>query len=565
MKTKLLFLVSILLACNPSFVFPQVQQDWEDIFSYSSNSVESTIGAGTDNAGNYYVGGGASTDAATYDFLIIKYNSLGDTLWTRLFDIDSVNTIIPVDFYVDSVGNSYMTGMSKPDTSNAWVVVTFKYNSEGVLQFYSVFDQGSTPYARSLVVDDVGNIFVLIEENGLTLIKYNPDGSEVWVKNYLNFMYPVKVIIDNNGDILAAGTKSNPNNGFQDFFLIKFNAINGDTIWTQSYDRAEYDDYLYTLVVDNQNNIFLGGTANHGQYYFTSDMAVVKYNSDGVFQWASFYNGPFDQNEELFDLITDSNGNVFAGGNYYDSLFYSTAVIIKYSSSGDSLWAATFNGDTINSPLGKIGLNKIANIADARFMGMSSGFAKSVFFDRLIIYGIAANLLSKVGTFTLVLNTNTLLFQELILHIMNNYNFFEAYVILTGLGVLSTGTAMQTSPPYSIDIVTTKYTLTASDIKNTETVPTMFSLYQNYPNPFNPSTIISYQLPIRSNVSLKVYDTLGKEVITLVSEEKTAGFYEVEFDGSKLSSGVYFYRLQVYPAKSGAGEFVQVKKLILMK
>ena len=89
-------------------------------------------------------------------------------------------------------------------------------------------------------------------------------------------------------------------------------------------------------------------------------------------------------------------------------------------------------------------------------------------------------------------------------------------------------------------------------------IPSEYKLYQNYPNPFNPLTTIVFDLPKASLVTLKVYNILGQEVATLVNEKREAGSYEVEFDGSKLTSGVYFYRL-------GAGEFVSVKKLMLMK
>lgn len=89
-----------------------------------------------------------------------------------------------------------------------------------------------------------------------------------------------------------------------------------------------------------------------------------------------------------------------------------------------------------------------------------------------------------------------------------------------------------------------------------------FTLNQNYPNPFNPSTVISYRLPVTSNVSLKVYDILGNEIATLVNEEKSAGEYEVEFNTSSInhqpSSGIYFYQLK-------AGNFTQTKKMILLK
>jgi hypothetical protein len=85
-----------------------------------------------------------------------------------------------------------------------------------------------------------------------------------------------------------------------------------------------------------------------------------------------------------------------------------------------------------------------------------------------------------------------------------------------------------------------------------------FMLRQNYPNPFNPSTTIKYQVPELSFVTLKVYDVLGSEIITLVNEEKPVGIYEVEFDASQLTSGIYFYRLK-------ANDFTQVKKMILLK
>jgi hypothetical protein len=89
-------------------------------------------------------------------------------------------------------------------------------------------------------------------------------------------------------------------------------------------------------------------------------------------------------------------------------------------------------------------------------------------------------------------------------------------------------------------------------------VPQTFALEQNYPNPFNPSTAISYQLPVAGNVSLKVFDMLGKEVATLVNARQEAGAYTVNFNANNLSSGVYFYRLQ-------AGNFVQTRKMMLVK
>jgi hypothetical protein len=89
-------------------------------------------------------------------------------------------------------------------------------------------------------------------------------------------------------------------------------------------------------------------------------------------------------------------------------------------------------------------------------------------------------------------------------------------------------------------------------------IPSDYKLYQNYPNPFNPTTIIQFDIPKASFVTLKVYNVIGQEVATLVNEKREAGRYEVPFDGSKLTSSVYFYRLI-------ARDFVQTKKFILIK
>lgn len=83
-------------------------------------------------------------------------------------------------------------------------------------------------------------------------------------------------------------------------------------------------------------------------------------------------------------------------------------------------------------------------------------------------------------------------------------------------------------------------------------------LRQNYPNPFNPSTVISFEIPSRNFVELKIYDLLGREITSLVNEEKDAGRYSIRFSGNDLASGIYFYRLT-------AGNYSQTKKLILMK
>ena len=98
----------------------------------------------------------------------------------------------------------------------------------------------------------------------------------------------------------------------------------------------------------------------------------------------------------------------------------------------------------------------------------------------------------------------------------------------------------------------------SNEIEVNINLPTRFQLEQNYPNPFNPVTVIKYQLPNKSLVTLKVFDILGKEVESLVDEEKDAGYYQLSFNASSLSSGIYLYTLQT-------GSNIATKKMILLK
>ncbi len=99
-----------------------------------------------------------------------------------------------------------------------------------------------------------------------------------------------------------------------------------------------------------------------------------------------------------------------------------------------------------------------------------------------------------------------------------------------------------------------------------EEIPTDYTLSQNYPNPFNPSTSIQYAVSSRQFVSLKVYDLLGREIATIVNEEKPAGNYEVSFDAANLTSGIYLYKIQSGDPSSGSGQsYTDVKKMILLR
>ncbi|MDI6766579.1 MAG: T9SS type A sorting domain-containing protein [Bacteroidota bacterium] len=97
-------------------------------------------------------------------------------------------------------------------------------------------------------------------------------------------------------------------------------------------------------------------------------------------------------------------------------------------------------------------------------------------------------------------------------------------------------------------------------------IPQAYQLFQNYPNPFNPSTTIHFELPKESHVTLKVYNTLGQEVLTVLDEGKVAGRYDLRIDGTSLASGVYFYRLVAGDPSTSSGQvFVSTKKFVLIR
>jgi len=98
-----------------------------------------------------------------------------------------------------------------------------------------------------------------------------------------------------------------------------------------------------------------------------------------------------------------------------------------------------------------------------------------------------------------------------------------------------------------------------SSINQSNEIPDDFTLYQNFPNPFNPNTVIGYNLAVSSFISIKVYDILGNEVASLVNEKQSSGYYEIDFYGIGLNSGIYYYRLE-------SGETIsEAKKMILLK
>jgi hypothetical protein len=132
------------------------------------------------------------------------------------------------------------------------------------------------------------------------------------------------------------------------------------------------------------------------------------------------------------------------------------------------------------------------------------------------------------------------------------FNNTSNYVLASGLNSAVFNLAGLESKVYNIN----QYSITS--VPDVPATVYSYSLSQNYPNPFNPSTTIRYSIPERAKVTLKIFDITGRELLTLLNGELNAGNYELNFNASKLSSGVYFYTLR-------SNTFSSTKKMLLLK
>ncbi len=138
-------------------------------------------------------------------------------------------------------------------------------------------------------------------------------------------------------------------------------------------------------------------------------------------------------------------------------------------------------------------------------------------------------------------------------------DIWVTYIVRRGNSALGSVTKLKQYSSTASFFYESNFTELPTDIwENQLHTPENFVLFQNYPNPFNQVTTIKCELPAISNVSLIIYDILGRKVKELVNTKQAAGKYEVHFDAAKLASGVYIYKLQT-------DDFMSIKKMLLLK
>jgi uncharacterized delta-60 repeat protein len=543
-----------------------------------------------DNSGNVYVTGSSRSgvQGGTEDFATVKYNLNGVQQWAVRYNGPANSTDVAVKVTVDISGNVYVTGYSY---ENYIDYTTIKYNSDGVQQWVVRYNGtgNSLDAPSALAVDNSGNVFVtgwsrstsLYGSEDFLTIKYNSDGVEQWTARYngpdnLNDA-AASLAIDNNGNVYITGYSLSPSTQ-TDYVTIKYNS-NGVQQWLATYNNSSFNgsDLPSMVIVDNSGNVYVTGTSGTAYPLGYPNYVTIKYNSSGVEQWVSAYNGPGNADDTPYSIALDFAGNVYVTGKTTMPGFFYDFATVKYNSEGTQQWEKKFNGaSNMHDGAKWVAVDDSGNVYIA---GNSMYFTNYASDFVVIKYSQFSHTPVELSSFKGIVNNS---FVELLWTTVSEVNNkgFEIEKQYAGSNqwkligfVDGTGTTSEKNNYSFIDrnLSAGKYlyrlkqidydgSFEYSNIVEVEVnnIPAQFSLEQNYPNPFNPSTNFEFQIANSGFVNLKIFNVLGNEVETLVSEEKEPGIFKKEYNASQLASGIYYYRLTV-------NGFTDTKKFVLLK
>jgi hypothetical protein len=333
-------------------------QQWANEYNGPpGQGIDHATAIGLDNFGNVYVTGYSmqTNSLENPDIATIKYNSNGVQQWVRRYDDTAHQADIGYALEIDKNGFIYVTGLaSRGDMYGRSDYITIKYNSNGdtlwVKRYkgndYNPIFGPSSGGANSIAVDDSGYIYVTgasgvptgPDPSNIATIKYDQNGDSVWVKKYSTNGRDVgyKVLVDNLGNVFVTGID---NFGTRNI-TIKYNSA-GVQQWVQAFDGTTFQKN--TGVLDKNGNIFLTGSAdfNLGSNY---DYLTLKYSTSGVQQWMQRFNGTGNGTDYAYDITIDDSNNVYVTGSSLNANQQYEFVTIKYNTSGVQQWLITSPG-----------------------------------------------------------------------------------------------------------------------------------------------------------------------------------------------------------------------------
>jgi uncharacterized delta-60 repeat protein len=522
-KYNILFVFVIALCSLLTTVNAQVDTAWTRRYNGTGNGSDGGYAITADNLGNIYVAGNTHGSSSWSDFLTIKYNSNGDTVWVRKYNgsgnlDDNIKAMA-----IDNQGNVYVTGASMDSTYENHYA-TIKYNSAGVEQWVRKYD-GPGAYndiPHAIAVDSQSNVYVTgmcsgINSADCVTIKYNSNGDTAWIRSYNGISNNVDVgyalALDDQGNVYVAGSTYGAGS-YDDYLIIKYNSY-GDTAWVRRYDNAS-SDLAAAIAVDNQNNIYVTGSSNSSSNY--SDYATVKYNSSGVEQWVRRYDGPLNDEDSPTDIAIDNQNNIYVTGYSYGLSSYEDYATIKYNPGGDTLWVRRYTTpeDADDEPEGMT----VDNQGNVYVTGSTDSTGTGNARDILTIKYNSAGLLQWLARFSSP---------------GNHDDIGNAIAVDNQSNVYVTGSYYD-STSYG-DVITIKY-LQPQGIEENRSPLTAnrFSL-EVFPNPAK--SYFAVRLPLSADRStIRIYDVTGKIV---KSEELKGKNNRVSLDGIK--NGIYFIKV----------------------
>lgn len=348
-----------------------------------------------------------------------------------------------------------------------------------------------------------------------------------WSESGLTNHWIISFSKDNSGILYTATIGSQFGSGV-------YKSTDGGSTWNKVWDALTGMNCVY---VDQNGYVYVG-------LNYTSTQGGIFRSTDGGTNWQQIFN----QTENIYAITKLNSGRILAAG--YGKVFYSDNGGVSWNTTTSSFVSFTPSAFAVN------GQNEI-------FLAtLGYGIYKST--DNGLTW------VNKTGAgwdySSLIINTDGSIYAgtrgNWVYRSLNNGDNWE--LVKSGMGedkyilsllTNSTGYLFAGMDYYGLYKSVNKV---VTDIDDVNENPTDYSLKQNYPNPFNPSTRIQYSISNTQFVTIKIFDILGNEVADLINEFKSAGNYEIEFNGLNLSSGMYFYTLS-------AGNFIQTKKMILLK
>lgn len=351
-------------------------QQWVHSWSGSAMNDDSPGGFFVDASGNSFVAGITDTDpgaAISNDYVVIKYNSSGTQQWVNSYNRSGTANDIPFGIVEDPNGNVIVTGYSEnvPQKDG----VTIKYNASGVEQWIAYYNGAgdNSDNAHAIAVDTGNNVYVAgytVEyenDRNFSLSKIDASGITQWTKTIngtstASTDEAQSVALDAAGNIYVAGYTKNINVSY-DFTIAKYNSL-GDTVWVRYYNDtvANESDRAYAIALDADNHVYVTGRSDSDPTINSNDdILTVKYDSNGVFQWAQRYNGTGNGTDAAKSIKVSTSGHVYVAGKSYNGT-NTDYVLLKYDTSGTLLWTRFYDGSTGDDECVSMAMDNSENI-----------------------------------------------------------------------------------------------------------------------------------------------------------------------------------------------------------